>query len=52
MGLDLFSVKDNLSHRAPELQRTEEVDFLQNLVVGMPARMQEVIDRDGGMTKY
>ena len=34
------------------LQRTQEVDFLKNLVESMPARIQEVIDRDGGMTKY
>jgi hypothetical protein len=34
------------------LQRTQEVDFLQNLVVGMPTRMQEVIAREGGMTRY
>jgi hypothetical protein len=34
------------------LQRTQEVDFLKNLVEWMPARIQEVIDRDGGMTKY
>ena len=26
--------------------------FLQNLVRSMPARIQEVIDRDGGMTRY
>jgi len=29
----------------------EEVDFLQNLAVGMPARIQEMIARDGGMTR-
>ncbi len=34
------------------LQRTQEVDFLKNLVVGMPTRMQEVIAREGGMTRY
>ncbi len=34
------------------LQRTVETDFLHNLVESMPARIQEVIDRDGGMTKY
>jgi hypothetical protein len=34
------------------LQRTAETDFLHNLVESMPARIQEVIDRDGGMTKY
>ena len=34
------------------LQRTEETDFLQKLVESMPARIQEVIDRDGGMTRY
>jgi hypothetical protein len=34
------------------LQRTAEMDFLHNLVESMPARIQEVIDRDGGMTKY
>jgi hypothetical protein len=30
----------------------EEVDFLQNLVVGMPTRIEEVIAREGGMTRY
>jgi hypothetical protein len=34
------------------LQRTQEVDFLKNLVVGMPTRMQEVIAREGAMTRY
>ena len=34
------------------VQRTQEVEFLQNLVRSMPARIQEVIDRDGGMTRY
>ncbi len=34
------------------LQRTAETDFLHNLVETMPVRIQEVIDRDGGMTKY
>jgi len=34
------------------LQRTQEVDFLKNLVVGMPTRMQEVIAREGGMIRY
>jgi hypothetical protein len=34
------------------LQRTQEVYFLKNLVVGMPTRMQEVIAREGGMTRY
>ncbi len=34
------------------LQRTLEVGFLQNLVVGMPTRMQEVIAREGGMIRY
>ncbi len=34
------------------LQRTAETDFLHNLVESMPARIQEVIDRDGGMTRY
>jgi hypothetical protein len=28
------------------------VDFLKNLVVGMPTRIQEVIAREGGMTRY
>jgi len=40
------------SFSGTELQRTEEVDFLQNLVVGMLTRIQEVIVRDGGMTRY
>ena len=30
----------------------EEVDFPQNLVVGLPTRFQEVIAREGGMTRY
>ena len=34
------------------LQRTQEVDFLKNLLVGMPTMMQEVIAREGGMTRY
>ena len=34
------------------VQKTQEVEFLQNLVRSMPARIQEVIDRDGGMTRY
>jgi hypothetical protein len=34
------------------LEKTEQCDFLQKLVTSMPKRMQEVIDRDGGMTKY
>ncbi len=33
-------------------QEDQEVDFLKNLVVGMPTRMQEVIAREGGMTRY
>ena len=34
------------------VQSTQEVEFLQNLVLSIPARIQEVIDRDGGMTRY
>ncbi len=34
------------------LQRRAETNFLHNLVELMPARIQDVIDRDGGMTKY
>jgi transposase len=34
------------------LQRTQKVDFLKNLVVGMLTRMQEVIAGEGGMTRY
>ena len=34
------------------VQRMQEVEFLQNLVQSMPARLQEVIVRDGGMTRY
>jgi hypothetical protein len=33
------------------LERTEECN-LQNLVTSKPTRMQEVIDREGGMTRY
>ncbi len=33
------------------LQKTQEVDFLKNLVVGMPTRMQEVIVRESGITR-
>jgi hypothetical protein len=32
-------------------QRRAETNFLHNLVELMPARIQDVIDRDGGMTK-
>jgi hypothetical protein len=32
------------------LERAEERDLLQNLFTSMPTRMQEVIDREGGMT--
>jgi hypothetical protein len=35
-----------------ELERAEERELLQNLVTSMPTRMQEVIDREGGMTRY
>ena len=34
------------------VQSTQEVEFLQNLVLSIPARIQEVIDRDGGMSRY
>ncbi len=34
------------------LLRTQECAFLQNLVTSMPARMQEVIEQEGNMTKY
>ena len=34
------------------VKRTQEVEFLQNLVQSMPPRLQEVIARDGGMTRY
>ena len=34
------------------LLRTQECTFLQSLVASMPGRMQEVIDREGAMTKY
>jgi hypothetical protein len=34
------------------LEKTEQCNFLQKLVAYMPKRMQEVIDWDGGMTKY
>jgi hypothetical protein len=34
------------------LQRTQEVDFLKNLMLRMPTRMQEVIASEGGMTRY
>ncbi len=34
------------------LERTEECQFLQNLVTSMPTRMLEVIEREGGMTRY
>jgi hypothetical protein len=34
------------------VESTEECAFLQNLVTSMPCRMQEVIDREGAMTKY
>ena len=34
------------------VQSTQEVEFLQNLVLSIPARLQEVIARDGGMTRY
>ncbi len=34
------------------LQRRAETNFLHNLVELMPVRIQDVIDRDGGMTKY
>jgi hypothetical protein len=30
----------------------EEVDFPQNLVVGLLTRFQEAIAREGGMTRY
>jgi hypothetical protein len=33
-------------------RRRRVVAFLQNLVLGMPARIQELIERDGGMTRY
>jgi transposase len=29
------------------LERTEECEFLQNLVISMPTKMQEVIDWEG-----
>jgi hypothetical protein len=34
------------------LERAEECEFLQNLVTSMPTRMQEVVDIEGGMTRY
>jgi hypothetical protein len=34
------------------LQRTQKVDFLKNLVVGMLTRMQKVIAGKGGTTRY
>jgi hypothetical protein len=34
------------------LQRSQEVDFLKNLVVGMPTWMQEGIVGECGMTRY
>jgi hypothetical protein len=34
------------------LEKTEPCDFLQKLVASMFKRMQDVIDRDGEMTKY
>ena len=34
------------------VQSTQEVEFLQNLVLSIPARLQEGIARDGGMTRY
>ena len=34
------------------VQSTQEVEFLQNLVLSIPARLQEGIARDAGMTRY
>jgi hypothetical protein len=34
------------------LERTEECESLQNLVTSMATRMLEVIEREGGMTRY
>ena len=34
------------------VQSTQEVEFLQNLVLSIPARLHEGIARDGGMTRY
>jgi hypothetical protein len=35
-------------HQPPaRLERTEEWEFLQNLVISMPTKMQEVIDWEG-----
>ena len=34
------------------VQSTQEVEFLQNLVLSILARLQEGIARDGGMTRY
>jgi hypothetical protein len=34
------------------VESTEECAFLQNLVTSMPCRMQDVINREGAMTKY
>jgi hypothetical protein len=34
------------------LERTEQCEFLQNLVIRMPTRVQEGIDREGEMTRY
>ena len=33
-------------------EKMEDIQYLRNLVNSMPRRLQDVIERDGGCTKY
>ncbi len=46
-----MSESESFARKNPTLP-VEEVDFPQNLVVGLPTRFQEAIAREGGMTRY
>jgi hypothetical protein len=35
-----------------QLESMDECDFLQGMIFSIPIRMQEIIDREGGMTRY
>ncbi len=63
-GVHLATIRKHLKMSESTLRRilavarknptlpVEEVDFPQNMVVGLPTRFQEVIARECGMTRY
>ncbi len=48
----VYSEEDFGCRQEEPILLAEEVDFPQNLVVGLPTRFQEAIAREGGMTRY